>query len=99
MRGPPVRQVKPKRKLSSPTKPGIGTFAQAALVSSPVVVKLARGASLSRESVEGIVHLVGYAVPDLKPENVTVVDEAGRVLNRLGLDAVLADMRARGERV
>ncbi len=45
-----------------------------------VVLKLKRGASLSRQEVKGIVHLVSHAVPGLKPENVTVVDSTGKVL-------------------
>ncbi|WP_456433507.1 flagellar basal-body MS-ring/collar protein FliF [Thermosulfuriphilus sp.] len=45
-----------------------------------VVLKLKRGASLSRQEVKGIVHLVSHAVPGLKPENITVVDSSGKVL-------------------
>ncbi len=36
---------------------------------------------LDAGQVAGVVHLVSRAVPDLKPENVTIIDADGRVLN------------------
>jgi flagellar M-ring protein FliF len=45
-----------------------------------VVLKLKPGRHLSREQVEGIVHLVSASVSGLKPENVTVVDNSGKIL-------------------
>ncbi len=45
-----------------------------------VVVKLWPGRDLTKEQIKAIVFLVSHAVPRLKPENVTVVDNKGRVL-------------------
>ena len=46
-----------------------------------VVVSLWPGKDLSKEQVKAIVFLVSHAVPKLKPQNVTVVDNRGRVLS------------------
>ncbi|WP_456383948.1 flagellar basal-body MS-ring/collar protein FliF [Persephonella sp.] len=48
-----------------------------------VVVKLWPGKDLTKEQVKAIVFLVSHAVPRLKAENVTVVDNRGRVLSDL----------------
>jgi len=48
-----------------------------------VVISLWPGRDLSKEQVKAIVFLVSHAVPKLKPENVTVVDNRGRVLSDL----------------
>jgi flagellar M-ring protein FliF len=45
-----------------------------------VVVKLRPGKWLSRDQVQGIVHLVSSSVSRLKPENVAVVDSSGKIL-------------------
>jgi flagellar M-ring protein FliF len=45
-----------------------------------VVLKLRRGKRLNNDQVQGIVHLVSSSVSDLNPENVTVVDNNGRML-------------------
>ena len=47
-----------------------------------VVLMLAPGRRLSLEQVRGIAHLVGSSVEGLVPENVTVVDTSGHILNR-----------------
>jgi flagellar M-ring protein FliF len=46
-----------------------------------VVLKLKPGATMSRASAASIVSLVARSVEGLKPENVTVVDSAGRLLS------------------
>ncbi len=46
-----------------------------------VLVQLWNGRDLTPEQVKAIVFLVSHAVPGLKPENVTVVDNRGRVLS------------------
>ncbi|WP_187646995.1 flagellar basal-body MS-ring/collar protein FliF [Nitrosophilus labii] len=46
-----------------------------------VIVKLRPGRDLTSEQVKAIVFLVSHAVSKLKPENVTVVDNRGRVLS------------------
>jgi flagellar M-ring protein FliF len=46
-----------------------------------VVLKLKPGSSMSRATAAGIVSLVARSVEGLQPENVTVVDSAGRLLS------------------
>ncbi|OOG26190.1 flagellar M-ring protein FliF [Thioalkalivibrio denitrificans] len=48
--------------------------------SASVLVNLFAGRSLDDNRVAGIVHLVASSVPELDPENVTVVDQRGRLL-------------------
>ena len=48
-----------------------------------VLVQLWEGMDLTPEQVKAIVFLVSHAVPGLKPEDVTVVDNRGRVLTDL----------------
>jgi len=48
-----------------------------------VLIDLWPGRDLTKEQVKAIVFLVSHAVPGLKPENVTVVDNRGRVLTDL----------------
>ncbi|HEX4844323.1 MAG TPA: flagellar basal-body MS-ring/collar protein FliF [Limnobacter sp.] len=47
-----------------------------------IVVNLARGRYLSREQVDGIVHLVASSVPQLSPRDVSVVDQTGALLTQ-----------------
>ncbi|WP_323846724.1 flagellar basal-body MS-ring/collar protein FliF [Microbulbifer magnicolonia] len=60
-----------------------------------VVLTLAPGRALGEGQVNAIVHLVSSSVPDLAMENVTVVDQAGRLLSRPadgeGLDGTRLD--------
>lgn len=46
-----------------------------------VVVRLRPGRQLSEEQVNAIVYLVASSVPNLKPKNVTVVDQHGNLLS------------------
>lgn len=48
-----------------------------------VIVSLWPGKDLTKEQVKAIVFLVSHAVAKLKPQNVTVVDNRGRVLSDL----------------
>jgi flagellar M-ring protein FliF len=48
--------------------------------SASVVLKLHHGKWLSQQQVQGIVHLVSSSVSRMGPENVTVVDNNGRLL-------------------
>ncbi|WP_457569746.1 flagellar basal-body MS-ring/collar protein FliF [Desulfurobacterium sp.] len=48
-----------------------------------VILRLWPGKDLTKEQVKAIVFLVSHAVPGLKPQNVTVVDNRGRVLSDL----------------
>ena len=45
-----------------------------------VVLKLRRGPRLSKDQIQGIVHLVSSSVSGLSPENVTIVDNYGKLL-------------------
>jgi flagellar M-ring protein FliF len=49
--------------------------------SASVMVNLYQGRSLSKEQIESIIHLVASSVPQLEAEQVTVVDQKGRLLN------------------
>ncbi len=49
--------------------------------SASVIVKLYQGRSLEKNQIESIVHLVASSVPLLEAEQVTVVDQKGRLLN------------------
>jgi len=48
-----------------------------------VMLRLAQGRSLSDDQVRAIVHLVASSVPNLAPENVSVVDQNGHLLSNV----------------
>ena len=45
-----------------------------------VVLKLRRGRNLSTNQIRGIVHLISASISQLEPENVTIVDNKGKML-------------------
>jgi flagellar M-ring protein FliF len=45
-----------------------------------VIVKLRRGRHLSKDQIQGIVHLVSSSVSRLDPEDVTIIDNSGKML-------------------
>ena len=47
-----------------------------------VVLFIKPGSSVSRDAVKGIINLVSSAVEGLKPENVTITDQRGRILSK-----------------
>ncbi len=47
---------------------------------SSIIVTLGKGETLDRDQVQGIIHLVSGSVEGLSPENVTVIDSFGKVL-------------------
>ena len=53
---------------------------QQAEATASVIVTLAQGKTLDKKQVQGIVHLVAGSVPELKPENVKIIDSNGDVL-------------------
>ncbi len=55
--------------------------------SASVLVSLANGTTLSAEQVQAIVHLVASSIEGLSPDNVTVADSNGDVLNAPGTGA------------
>ncbi|MFW2829604.1 flagellar basal-body MS-ring/collar protein FliF [Sphingomonas sp. ID0503] len=52
--------------------------------SASVVLRLNAGRSLSQDQVRSIVNLVASSVPGMKPDAVTVVDQAGELLTKDG---------------
>lgn len=54
--------------------------------SASVMLKLYSGRQLSEQQVQSIVHLVASSVPGMSPEDVSVVDQAGRLLSSAGND-------------
>ncbi len=53
-----------------------------------VMLRLRAGRSLSDSQVQAIVHLVASSVPNLSPDGVSVVDQAGRLLSGGGNDSI-----------
>ncbi|WP_340313818.1 flagellar basal-body MS-ring/collar protein FliF [Rhizorhabdus argentea] len=51
-----------------------------------VMLRLRAGRALSDSQVQAIVHLVASSVPNLAPDGVSVVDQAGRLLSASGND-------------
>ncbi|WP_457573024.1 flagellar basal-body MS-ring/collar protein FliF [Desulfolithobacter sp.] len=47
-----------------------------------VILKIRPGRTLAESQVQGIVHLVSGSVEGLSPDNVTIIDQTGRVLTR-----------------
>ncbi|PYG04083.1 flagellar M-ring protein FliF [Thioalkalivibrio sp. ALE21] len=62
-----------------------------------VTVHLHGGRSLSESQVRAIVHMVASSTSDLSPENVTVVDQQGRLLTEDGMEE--SGMRSSGDRL
>ena len=54
--------------------------ATVAPVTAAVLIRLRSGLELAPAKIDGIVHLVASSVENLQPENVTVVDDSGRIL-------------------
>jgi flagellar M-ring protein FliF len=53
-------------------------------VSASVLLQLRAGGRLEPEQVQAIVHLVASSIPDLAADNVTIVDQQGRLLSAPG---------------
>jgi len=54
--------------------------------SASVFIELFPGASLQPAQVKSIINLVAGSIPELKPENVTVVDQKGNLVSQLVLE-------------
>src|SRR5690606_41029662 len=65
--------------------------------SASVMLRLFPGRRLERGQVEAVVHLVASSVPDLDPQNVTVVDQYGSLLTSPDGDAPVALTRTQFE--
>ncbi|TAK08360.1 MAG: flagellar M-ring protein FliF, partial [Rhizorhabdus sp.] len=55
-----------------------------------VMLRLRAGRALADSQVQAIVHLVASSVPNLTPDGVSVVDQAGRLLSASGSDPMSA---------
>lgn len=77
--------VEAARVLISIPKPSLFTEKEQPPTAS-VVVKLRAGQELDRKSTKGIAQLIASSVEGLKPQNVTILDQEGKVLNRGGGD-------------
>lgn len=75
-----LRPVRDARVHLAIPKPSAFTRQREA-ASASVVLDLRGGTTLERGQVDAIVHLVASSIPDLAPERVTVVDQAGRLLS------------------
>jgi flagellar M-ring protein FliF len=54
--------------------------------SASVFVELFPGAGLQAAQVKSIINLVASSIPEMKPENVTVVDQKGTLLSQLAIE-------------
>lgn len=54
------------------------------------MLKLRPSSQLTRQQVKGIVNLVAHSIQGLKPENITVIDNTGQVLNDSADNAAFA---------
>ncbi len=59
-----------------------------------IMLMLTPDAQLTAEEVKGIVNLVSHSVQGLTPENVTIVDEAGNILNEENDEDVMKRQRS-----
>lgn len=73
-----VQIVIPETKLFSATS---------APVTASVLLRLKPGSELNRDKINGIVHLVASSVENLQTENVTVIDDTGKILTAKGSEA------------
>ncbi|MET0249472.1 MAG: flagellar basal-body MS-ring/collar protein FliF [Sphingobium sp.] len=55
--------------------------------SASIMLRLAQGRSLTDAQVSAIVHLVASSVPELNPEDISLVDQNGRLLSENGGNA------------
>ncbi|MCG0274592.1 MAG: flagellar M-ring protein FliF [Thermosediminibacteraceae bacterium] len=53
--------------------------------SAAVFLKLKPGEEIKEEEIRGIINLIAHSVEGLKPENITIVDEFGRILSNIPL--------------
>ncbi len=89
-------QVENARVLITLPKPSLFTEKEQPPTAS-VVLKMKPGQELDRKSVKGIAQLIASSVEGLKPANVTILDNEGRVLNRGGGEGTTAASEANNE--
>ena len=88
--------VENARVLISIPKPSLFTEKDQPPTAS-VVIKTKPGQEVDRKSVKGIAQLIASSVEGLKPANVTILDNEGRVLNRGGGEGPAAVTEANNE--
>lgn len=59
---------------------------QQKLATASVILTLVPGRSLDKEQVQGIIHLISGSVAGLSPENVTVINANGKILEGMDTD-------------
>ncbi|HQF53710.1 MAG TPA: flagellar basal-body MS-ring/collar protein FliF [Fibrobacteria bacterium] len=91
-----LSQVENARVLISIPKPSLFTEKEQPPTAS-VVIKTKPGQEVDRKSVKGIAQLIASSVEGLKPSNVTILDNEGRVLNRGGGEGPAAVTEANNE--
>ncbi len=64
-----------------------------------IMLMLTRDSVLTPAEVKGIVNLVAHSVQGLTPENITVVDEAGNILNENETDDAMAQQQRTNQKV
>jgi len=57
-----------------------------------VIIKLAPGKRLSESQIEGIVHLVATSIEGLEPSHISVIDQNGTILSRLGEKGMVGNL-------
>lgn len=82
----PVREARVHLALPKPS----AFTRQKESASASVVLQLQPGASLEQGQVDAIVHLVSSSITGLPPQNVTVVDQSGRMLSNPDPDSEAA---------
>lgn len=70
-----VHLVLPKKELFSKSS---------VTPSASIMLKLKTGASISKNEIKAITNLVSKAVPDLSPDNISIIDSAGNSLKAPG---------------
>lgn len=80
-----VQIVLPETKLFEATQ---------APVTASVLLKLKSGMHLTPSQVNGIVHLVASSVENLQPQNVTIIDERGKILSNIVQEKMVEAVRA-----
>lgn len=88
--------VEAARVLISIPKPTLFTDREQPPTAS-VVVKMRAGGELDRKTTKGIAQLIASSVEGLKPQNVTILDQEGKVLNRGGGDDPSAQVEGNAE--
>jgi len=79
-------------QVSFPQKQSIYSDFETPITASVIITPVSRtDIAENRRKIKGLVDLVAYGIPDLKPENVVVVDDRGNVLSDLLIPDDMSD--------